>query len=193
MQAIIRGEMHKYETKVTNDIKQDKSRGKKLWDNINKLRGKTGRNEDIQLLYDINEQPLKISEMDVEIEQYWNSIYKKHKNDIIDIWNEDSKCIYKEFIENEILMKNIATYGNKNFPIVLREHFDSDIHIEEKVIPMEHPEITQAELLKHLNTIKKNKATGPDDVKGELYRALGRSEMCVRKLQTALQNIIDKD
>ena len=69
--------MHKYETKVTNDIKQDKGRGKKLWDNINKLRGKTGRNEDIQLLYDINEQPLKISEMDVEIEQYWDSIYKK--------------------------------------------------------------------------------------------------------------------
>ena len=27
--------------------------------------------------------------------------YKKHDNDIIDIWNEDSKCIYKEFIENE--------------------------------------------------------------------------------------------
>ena len=40
-------------------------------------RGKTGRSEDIQLLYDINEQPLKISEMDVEIEQYWDSIYKK--------------------------------------------------------------------------------------------------------------------
>ena len=69
--------MHKYETKVTNDIKQDKDRRNKLWDNIYKLRGKTGRNEDIQLLYDINEQPLKISEMDVEIEQYWDSIYKK--------------------------------------------------------------------------------------------------------------------
>ena len=67
--------MHKYETKVTNDNKQDKGRGKKLWDNINKLRGKTGRNEDTQLY--INEQPLKISEMDVEIEQYWDSIYKK--------------------------------------------------------------------------------------------------------------------
>ena len=35
-------------------------RGNKLWDNINKLRGKTGRNEDIQLLYDMNEQPLKL-------------------------------------------------------------------------------------------------------------------------------------
>ena len=78
VQAIIRGEMHTYETKVTNDIKQDNGRRKKLWDNINKLRGNTGRNEDIQLLYDMNVQPLKISEMDVEIEQYWDSIYKKN-------------------------------------------------------------------------------------------------------------------
>ena len=118
---------------------------------------------------------------------------KKHKNHIIDIWNKDSKCIYKESIENENLMKNIATYGNKHFSIVLREHFDSIIHIEEKVIPMEYLEITQAELHKHLKNIKKNKATGPDDDKGELYRALGRSEMCVGKLQTTLQNIKDND
>ena len=55
-------------------------------------------------------------------------------------------------------MTNITTYSNKNFPIVLREDFDSDIHIEEKVIPKEYPEITQAELHNHLNTIK-NKAT----------------------------------
>ena len=157
---------------------------------MNKLRGKTGR-RDIQLLYDINEQPLKIS----EIEQYCDSIYKKeHKNDIIDIWNKDSKCIYKGSIDNENLMKNIATYDNKkNFPIVLKVHFDSDIHIEEKVIPMEYPEITQAKLHKHLKNIKKNKATGPDDVKGKLYSALGRREMCVGKLQTTLQDIIDND
>ena len=37
---------------------------------------------------------------------------------------------------------------------------------------MEYSEITQAEIQKHLNNIKKNKATGPDDVKGELYTAL---------------------
>ena len=102
-------------------------------------------------IYDINEQPLKIGEMDVEIKQYWDSIYqKKHKNEIIDIWNEERTCIYKQFIENKNLKKNIATYGNKNFPIVLREHFDSDIHIEEKITPMEYPEITQAELHTHL-------------------------------------------
>ena len=57
---------------------------------------------------------------------------------------------------------------------------------------MEYPEITQAELHKHLKN-KKDKATEPDDVKGELYKALGRSEMFVGKLQTTRQNITDKD
>ena len=44
------------------------------------IRSKIGRNERIQLLYDINEQPLKISEMDVEIEQYWDSKYENKHN-----------------------------------------------------------------------------------------------------------------
>ena len=47
---------------------------------------------------------------------------------------------------------------------------------------MEYPQITQTELHKHLKNIKKNKATGPDDVKGELYRALARSKICVGKI-----------
>ena len=99
----------------------------------------------------------------------------------------------KELIENENRKKNIATYGIKNFPIVLKEHFDSDIHIKEKITPMTYLEITLAELHKHLKNIKKNNATGPDDVKGELYRALGISKMYVGKLRTVFQNIIDKD
>ena len=36
----IREQINIYEMKNTNDIRQDRSRGKKIWDNINKLRGK---------------------------------------------------------------------------------------------------------------------------------------------------------
>ena len=39
---------------------------------------------------------------------------------------------------------------------------------------------------------KKNKATGPDNIKGELYRALGESNICVKTLQEVFQNIIDR-
>ena len=41
--------------------------------------------------------------------------------------------------------------------------------------------------------VKKNKATGPDNIKEELYRALGESKICVKTLQNVFQNIIDRD
>ena len=47
------------------------------------------------------------------------------------------------------------------------------------------------ELVKHLKMAKK--ATGPDNIKGELCRALGESKICVMTLQKVFQNVIDKD
>ena len=41
--------------------------------------------------------------------------------------------------------------------------------------------------------VKRNKATGPDNFKGELYRALGESKICVKTLQKVFQNIKDRD
>ena len=46
---------------------------------------------------------------------------------------------------------------------ILREHLDSDIGIERKIVPMNY------HVVKHLKMVKKDKATGPDNIKGELY------------------------
>ena len=86
-----------------------------------------------------------------------------------------------------------AIHGNTTFPMVLREHLDSDIYIERKIVSMNYPMITNKELVKHLKMVKKNKATGPDNIKGELYRALGESKICVKTLQKLFQNIIYRD
>ena len=67
VQTIIKREMERYELKITNDIKEDKSRGKKLWDNINKLRGKATNKKDTAILYDADEQPLNMNETETEI------------------------------------------------------------------------------------------------------------------------------
>ena len=58
------------------DIKQDIRRRKKIWNNINKIRDKTERSEDTKVLNKQNREPLKISEVEVQIEQYWTNIYK---------------------------------------------------------------------------------------------------------------------
>ena len=57
----------------------------------------------------------------------------------------------------------------------------------------EIPYDNKKELVKHLKTVKKNNATGPDNIKVELYKALGESKICLRTLQKVFQNIIDKD
>ena len=58
---------------------------------------------------------------------------------------------------------------------------------------MAYPTITINELKTHLKKIKKNKATGPDNIKGELYTALQKSDICTRKLHNILQNILDNE
>ena len=109
------------------------------------------------------------------------------------MWNKERKCVYKKLIEKETKEQDHAIHGNTTFPMVLRVHLDSDIYIERKIVPMNYHVKTNKELVKHLKMVKKNKATGPDNIKGELYRTLGESKICVKTLQKVFQNIIDID
>ena len=71
--------------KITNNIRQDRSRGKKSWDNINKLRGKiTDKERKVVLYTDENEQILNTH----ATERYWTKIYRKHQNEIDKVWNK---------------------------------------------------------------------------------------------------------
>ena len=66
--------MNIYEMKITNDIRQDRSRGNKISDNINKLRGKITDNDEKVVLYTAeNEQILNTLETEHEIERYWTT------------------------------------------------------------------------------------------------------------------------
>ena len=95
VQAKIREQMNMYEMKITNDIRQDRSRGKKIWDNINKLRGKiTDKKEKVVLYTDKNEQIMNTQENEHEIERYWTHIYRKYQNEIDNVWNKERKCVY---------------------------------------------------------------------------------------------------
>ena len=76
---------------------------------------------------------------------------------------------------------------------MLREHYDMALQIEKKISPMTYPTISISELKTNLKKIKKNKATGPDNIKGELYRAIEKSDICTRELSDILQNILDNE
>ena len=48
---------------------------------------------------------------------------------------------------------------------------------------MKNPKITTQELKSHLRSIKSRKATGPDDLKGELYEAFAQSDACIHPVK----------
>ena len=75
---------------------QDRSRGKKIGDNINKLRGKiTDKDKKVVLYTAENEQILNTLETVHEIERYWSTIYRKHQNEIDKVWNKEKNVFIK--------------------------------------------------------------------------------------------------
>ena len=54
------------------------------------------------------------------------------------MWNKERKGVYQELIEKEMKEQDHAIHGNTTFPMVLREHLDSDIYM-----PMNYPVTTK--------------------------------------------------
>ena len=80
--------------KITNSIRHDRSKGEKIWDTINKLRGKIADKDEKVVLYtDENEQILSIHKTEHEIERYRIKIYRKHQNEKDKVWNKERKGV----------------------------------------------------------------------------------------------------
>ena len=138
VQTKIREQMNIYEMKITNDIRQDRSR-KKNWDNINKLRGKiTDKDKKVVLYTAENEQILNTHETDMKSSDTGQNL----QNEIDKVWNKERKYVYQELIEKEMKEQGHVIQGNTTFPMVLQEHLDSDIYMERKIVPMNYPVIT---------------------------------------------------
>ena len=109
------------------------------------------------------------------------------------MWNAETRKVYQKLLDQEQHDIDITRYKDSTFPTILREHFESQLCIHGKIAPMDYPHISHKEMSLYLRKIKKNKATGPDKVKGELYSLLEKSEICTSHLRNTLQDIVDKE
>ena len=192
--GLIQKAIREQEKKVTNEIRNDKSK-KKLWTEINKLQGKDVKKKETKLYREdgsiIEEEQQIIQEM----EEYWKNIYQKHENNSCQVWNEDQKQKYKQYLENtSVKGPYIIEETGQKIPHCLREHIDSAVKINEDTSineTMQKPEITVKELENALTNIKNNKAPGPDGIKGELLKALANNETCKLTLLKCYNDILN--
>ena len=146
---------------------------------IDKLRGKSTKAKLECKLHDCDGKLLSKEEVETEIEEFWKNICQKHEINIEEMWNAEFRKEYQELLNQEQHDIDITRYKDSTFPTILREHFDSQLCIHGKIAPMDYPHISHKEMSLYLRKIKKNKATGPDKVKGELYSLLEKSEIII--------------
>ena len=173
VQRMIREAKSKYEKKLTDEIKRDKS-GKKTWEHINKLSGKKEKVIETEL-YDGQGTKLGKEEAIGNLRETWHHIYKTGKKELTPIGSGDWK---EEKIED--IHREYRDRREKD-----REE-NGKIWIEGKKV-----EYTETTLKKGLKRLKEGKAAGPDKVKAEVYQRMGESENCREVMKENFNRVID--
>ena len=187
VKALIKEETYKHEKKITDEIKKNKSR--KIWENINFLRGKAKNKNKTVDVYKNNGEKLDTEEKREETAKFWKEIYQKNGNNIADIW-DNSKHEYGNTLES-----NTISVGEYTFPFQLQEHIDYFIQIppeNQYIMPMRSPKITAKEAKMQISKMKNKKSPGQNGVQAELYKTAVQNNECLGKITMALNNTVQK-
>ena len=124
-QHLIKKEMQKHERKITKEIKENKG-SKKLWIQINKLKGDNDRNNKNLHLYDLEGKKVNIEEIHRSLE----GIYEKHDNKTKEVWEEERES-YSGNLRRDLGCRAMQN-GQEicKFPDQIREHLDMCFEIE---------------------------------------------------------------
>ena len=148
---------------------------------MNEIRGKGRENTKEVKIYE-EEKALEGEEAARVCINIWKKIYNSSLNEIGEVWGEK--------IKKELIEKFEEEDGNREG--WLREHIDMARRVEEEIRPMRLPELNNDTLGELLRKMKNNKASGPDKLKGELFKELGKSEVCRKTMVKCYNNVLNE-
>merc|ERR1712106_1207774 len=181
VQRLIREAKEIFELKLTKEIMNGERGGKSLWKNINKLRGKRNEKEEVLKIYE-NKKLMKLEDALEDFFKVWRIIYNTNENNIEEIWdNKILENLIKEFEEEK-----------KRCNVFLHEHMDMAMSTKDSIEPMKTPIMQEINLNKRLEELKNNKAAGPDKLKGELFKELGKREACREVMVKCFNNVLEE-
>lgn len=182
VKILVRDEKSKYEKAIAQEIKANDN-PKKMWDMIKKMRGEnTVPNR--KKLYKGNEEVTESEEAN-EMINYWISVYQINQNGIAEGWNERKRELYIQQRNNEIEEFEAAAARRENSLGMLRIGRVGGV-----ARWMEDIVFNREDIKKWLKRIKNGKQPGPDGIKGEIYRSLSSSDVCINSLLMAFNNVL---
>ena len=192
-----------HEMMVTRKIMEDKNRGKKLWQNIELLRGNHETSEKKIKIYDENGVQLEENNIENELKEKWTPVYQCRPNRISEQWSMEEAQEYQDALNERMVQHTYQTgwsYSQQQgrivreqetitFPEHILEHMEMAFPIRH-TYRMTDPQITTNEVKKQLIGMKNGKATGPDGLKIELYKCLSEDEEVLQTLTHTLNEIL---
>ena len=117
----------------------------------------------------------------------WGEIYNSSKNEIDEVWGEEVK---QELVEKYIKEHEEEEKKKKRWT---NEHMEMAMRVEGVVDAMEVPKMSRENLEELLKNLKNNKAAGPDKLKGEFFKELGKSYTCKKMMTKCYNNVIREE
>ena len=182
VQRQIREARERHEIELTREIRRKMKEGrggKKLWECMNKLLGRNKVKEEKMEVYDENGVLMEEEEAANQIEEVFKEIYKSSEKELTPIhsgmWGRGAR----ERLERE--------YQRTNPERVRLE----GVTVYVGIVPMSDPKMTDENTKIELRDLKEGKAAGLNKMKPELYKGLGKSEICRRIMTDDYNKILE--
>ena len=191
-----------HEKRITQEIRETKGSGKKMWQMISKLKGQKQKMDKEPEVFDEEGRKLESSLVQDRLIEFWKTIYNGHPNDMAQEWNGDIREEYAKEMEDKnrgtLILYTSSNHNVGNMEVQtqclvghLKEHMDSAGKIiSEAEEAMEWKNWEAEEVKAMLRKIKRGKQPGPDKIKGEFLKWLAEDPLCTETLTSCLNKVV---
>jgi len=184
---MVREEKMKYEKELAKEVRESKDKCK-MWELIGKLRGVDGnKSRKRAKLYDDDGKEIDIEREGEVMMSFWKTVYQRDVNEVWEAWSEDMIQEYKEQ-----RMIGIETQRNR----------DEQLNVAGNILRlgrvggverwMEDVRFNGGDVKRRIEKIKNGKQPGPDGMKGEIYKALGKNIVCADRIAEVYNRVLDE-
>ena len=126
VKRMVKEAITEYEVKMTNEIKNAKDSGRKMWKYINKLKGVDLKQKVVDI-YNADGTIMEKCEMSEKVMGGWKGIYQMQGDNNELCWGEDRRTCYlmNEYVDRSMMeLTNREAEDYQEFPEELLEHYE---------------------------------------------------------------------
>ena len=180
VKGMVKKAVEEDEIKLKEEIEEGDGSGCKVWENLNKLRGKEKKRGEEE----VYEEGKKLGDEEAaeKLMTYCREMYTTSESKMSELWNREKM--------NELIQ---AHENDREIDHKIREHMDMAMDTKDMISPMKKPEMKENDIKDGLKKLRNNKATGRDGLRSEWYKELGARSLCRETMIRCMNSVTTRE